>query len=301
MLAGDATAEIVGFSPTNLAGSGFTAPIPVHSEGAGEATGPIRILYYQDDAFPGVANGNDHIGLWDVQMDWTNATTIANSSISGKTEISTTAFDAAIATGFSNIAQPGTTQRIDAIVGAVMNMCHWYKFPTHESILLNWVVEITDGSQISGIRWVELRSTNGGSTWSVYQEGTFEDPTGNESVFMGCMAMDIEGNIGLGYTKSGTTTFPSLYYTGRQPQDPLGTMTFTEDLAFAGTNSITGTDRYGDYGQAVRDPSDDLTFWVTSEYSGNANNDRRVGVYSFKLSAEFENDVAIIDLSLIHI
>ena len=85
------------------------------------------------------------------------------------------------------------------LVGAVMNMSHWYKFDTYESILLNWVVEITNGSQISGIRWVELRSTNNGGSWSVYQEGTFTDPTGNDSVFMGCIAMDTNGNIGLAY------------------------------------------------------------------------------------------------------
>ena len=281
MLAGDSTAEIAGFSPSGLGASGFAAPIPVHSEGAGAATGDIKIVYYQDDAFSGVTS--DHIGLWNIDMDWTNATTISNSTISGKNQIPTAAFDAAIAGGFSNLQQPGTTQRIDAIVGAVMNMCHWYEFGTHQSIVMNWVVEIVDGSRISGIRWVELRSLDGGASWSVYQEGTFTDPTGNESVFMGCISMDIDGNIGLGYTKTGSTTFPSLYYTGRLATDPLGTMTFAEDLAVAGTASVTNNDRYGDYGQGVRDPNDDKTFWVTSEYSGSAN--RQVRVYSFKIEA----------------
>lgn len=301
MLDGVASAEIVGFSPLDFESqtSSFAAPIPVHSEGAGAATGPIKIVFYQDDAFPGVATNNDHIGLWNIDMDWTNASTIAASTISGKNEIPTAAFDAAIAGGFANIAQPDTGQRIDAIVGAVMNMSHWYKFPTHESILLNWVVEVTDGSQISGIRWVELRSIDGGTSWDVYQEGTFTDPTGSESVFMGCISMDIQGNIGLGYTKSGTSTFPSLYYTGRMNGDlPLGDMTVAESIAFAGTNSVTGNDRYGDYGQGVRDPSDDLTFWVTSEYSGDGGpNGRQVGIYSFRIGAEFTNDVSVTEIS----
>ncbi len=288
MLAGDPTAEIAGFSPANLGTGGFAAPIPVHSEAAGAATGDIKIVFYQDDAFSGISS--DHIGLWNINMDWTNATTINNSTISNKVQIPTAPFDAAIAGGFANIAQPGTNQRIDAIVGAVMNMSHWYKFPTHESILLNWVVEIQDGTQKSGIRWVELRSTNGGSTWSVFQEGTFTDPAATtvaqkESVFMGCISMDMEGNIGLGYTKSGTNTFPSLYYTGRMNGDPLGVMTVPEELAVAGTTSVTSNDRYGDYGQGVRDPSDDLTFWVTSEYSGDPGFNRKSRVYSFKIQA----------------
>ncbi|MDC8003270.1 choice-of-anchor J domain-containing protein [Aureisphaera galaxeae] len=290
MLAGDGTAEIVGFSPSGLGSSGFAAPIPAHSEASGAATGDAKILFYQDDAFSGVTS--DHVGLWNIDMDWTNATTIANSTISGKIQIPTSPFDAAIAGGFANLQQPGTTQRIDAIVGAVMNMCHWYKFPTYESILLNWVVEIQNGTQKSGIRWVEMRSTDGGASWSVYQEGTFTDPAQatvalKESVFMGCMSMDDQGNIGLGYTKTGSSTFPSLYYTGRLAGDALGTMTFGENLVISGTNSVTGNDRYGDYGQAVRDPSDDKTFWVTSEYSGDGGaNGRQVRVYSFKLAPD---------------
>jgi uncharacterized protein YrzB (UPF0473 family) len=294
MLAGDATAEIAGFSPANLGVGGFAAPIPVHSEAAGAATGDIKIVYYQDDAFSSIST--DHIGMWNIDMDWTSAATINASTISDKVEIPTAAFDAVIAGGFANIAQPGTTQRIDAIVGAVMNMSHWYKFPTHESILLNWVVEIQDGTQKSGIRWVELRSTNDGATWSVFQEGTFTDPAETtvalkESVFMGCISMDSAGNIGLGYTKAGTSTFPSLYYTGRMDGDPLGTMTVPEELAIAGTTSVTSNDRYGDYGQGVRDPVDDLTFWVTSEYSGDPGFNRKSRVYSFKLEPELSLEI----------
>ncbi|NQY05723.1 MAG: hypothetical protein HRT68_05825 [Flavobacteriaceae bacterium] len=285
MLAGDATAEIAGFSPANLGVGGFAAPIPVHSEGMGAATGDIKIIYYQDDAFAGVAT--DHIGLWNIDMDWSN---IPGSTISAKNQIPVDAFDAVFTGGFANIAQPGTGQRIDVIMGAVMNMCHWYKFGTHESILVNWPVEVTDGSLISGIRWVELRSTNGGTTWVKHQEGTFTDPSGNEAVWMGCMSMDKQGNIGLGYTKSGTTTFPSLYYTGRMAADAPGTMTVAEQLVVAGTTSVTSNDRYGDYGQAVRDPQDDLTFWVTSEYSGQP---RRSRIYSFKLGNDFNNDVGV--------
>jgi hypothetical protein len=283
MLAGDGSAEIVGFSPSGLGANGFAAPIPVHSERNVTPTGPIKIVYYQDDAYTGVRS--DHIGMWNIIMDWNN---IGSSTISGKIQIPTAPFDAAIAGGFSNLQQPGTAQRIDAIVGAVMNMCHWYEFGTHQSIVMNWVVEIENNTQKSGIRWVELRSTTNGTSWSVYQEGTYTDPTAanvaqKESVFMGCISMDMDGNIGLGYTKTGSSTFPSLYYTGRLASDPLGDMTFGENLAIAGTNSVTTNDRYGDYGQGVTDPSDDKTFWVTSEYSGSSN--RRVRIYSYKIEA----------------
>ena len=275
MLAGDASAEMVKFTPPNLAGTGFIAPMPVHSERAGAATGPAKVLFYQDNAFSGVST--DHVGLWNVNLNWSNP---ASSTISAKQEIPLAAFDAVFAGGFANIAQPGTSQRIDVIMGAVMNMAHWYKFPTHESIIFNFPVETVDGSLISGIRWVELRSTNGGTSWTKYQEGTFTDPSGSESVWMGCMSMDKNGSIGLGYTKSGTTTYPSLYHTGRKATDELGKMTVAETEVVKGTTSVTSNPRYGDYGQGVTDPSDDLTFWVTSEYSGEP---RKVRVYSYKI------------------
>ena len=286
MLAGDNTAEMVAFTPPGLAGSGFTAPMPVHSEAAGAATGPAKVLYYQDDAFSGVST--DHIGLWNLTLDWANT---ANSTISAKQEINVSAFDAVFTGGFANIAQPGTSQRIDVIMGAVMNMSHWYKFGSYETIILNWPVEITDGSLISGIRWAEMRSTDAGATWTLHQEGTFTDPTGSESVWMGCIGMDKQGNIGLGYTKSGTTTYPSLFYTGRMANEALGTMgtTIGENAVIAGTTAASN-ERYGDYGQCTRDPNDDLTFWVTSEYTGSP---RKCRIYSFKIGNDFNTDVGV--------
>ena len=286
MLAGDNTAEMVAFTPPGLAGTGFIAPMPVHSEAAGAATGPAKVLYYQDDAFSGVST--DHIGLWNLTMDWANT---SNSTISNKIQIPTIQpFDAVFAGGFAVIAQPGTSQRIDVIMGAIMNMSQWYKFPNHESIILNWAVEVNDGSQVSGIRWVELRSTDNGTSWSIYKEGTFTDPTGNEAVWMGCMSMDKQGNIGMGYTKSGTITRPSIYYTGLMANESVMGNSVGENLVMAGT-TVCVNERYGDYGQAIRDPNDDLTFWVTSEYSGGP--DKKVRVYSFKIGNNFTNDVGI--------
>ncbi len=88
------------------------------------------------------------------------------------------------------------------------HMAHRYDFGTHESLVVNFPVEIENGSKISGLRWVELRRDPSGSDgWSLFQEGTYVDPVGNESVFMGCIGMDAEGNIALGYTKTGPDTF----------------------------------------------------------------------------------------------
>ena len=55
-----------------------------------------------------------------------------------------------------------------------------------------------------------------------------------------------------------------------------------ESLIIAGDESVTNNSRYGDYAQLTRDPSDDLTFWHTGEYSGSS--PRRTRISSFKIS-----------------
>ncbi len=293
MIDGDPTAEIATLTLPNYIGSGgFQAPQPVHSEGAGIAAGPAPIVWFQDDAWTGVAN--DHIKVWDLTIDWNNP---GGAVVSAPQEIMVSAFDSFLdGTGgdpFAVLEQPGTAQRIDAIVYAIYFQTHRYDFGTHESILLNFPVEITDGSQISGIRWVELRRPTPSDPWSLYQEGTYQD-AGGESVFLSGMAMDQEGNIAMGYTKTGATTFPSLYYTGRLASDPLGTMTVAEELIVAGTSSVTSNSRYGDYSQLSRDPNNDLVFWFTAEYSGEP---RKTRIASFKISSTLSADELDLDKS----
>jgi hypothetical protein len=99
---------------------------------------------------------------------------------------------------------------------------------------------------------------------------------------MGAMGMDQEGNMALAYIKTGSESFPSLYFTGRKDGDDLGQMTLGETLIIEGSNRATNS-RYGDYGQLTRDPVDDLTFWYTSEYSGSAGG-RKTRIASFKVS-----------------
>lgn len=280
MLNADPGAEMVSLNlPGYISGTAFNSPQPVHSEGAGIAAGSAPLVWIQDNAFPGVTT--DHVKVWDFDVDWSDPST---ASLSSPLIIETAPYDSFISgfggDPFANLAQPNTTQRIDALVHVINYQVHRYDFGTHESMVLNFPVEVTNGSRISGLRWIELRRTTG-NDWELYQEGTFVDPTGDESVFMGGIGMDQEGNMALGYIKTGTETFPSLYYTGRGADDDLGEMTVSEQLIIEGSNSVTTNSRYGDYGQLNRDPLDDLTFWYTSEYSGQP---RRTRIATFNIA-----------------
>src|ERR1700674_1621864 len=108
----------------------------------------------------------------------------------------------------------------------------------------------------SGERWYEIRDPNG--TPKVFQQGTVT--SGGNSLSMGSIAMDKDGDMALGFSESNASTLhPSLAFTGRVPTDPVNTM---ESLAsiFTAKGSVTvsaNANRWGDYSSMVVDPSDD--------------------------------------------
>src|SRR5207245_2596711 len=71
---------------------------------------------------------------------------------------------------------------------------------------------------------------------------------------------------------------------GRLAADPIGTLPQGEAIMIAGSGSQTsGFNRWGDYSMMAVDPTDDCTFWYTTEYYA-ATSDRgwRTRVASFK-------------------
>ena len=136
------------------------------------------------------------------------------------------------------------------------------------------------GSNHCAIRWYELRDANDGN-WTIYQQGTW-NPDADDR-FYGSIAMDMNGNIGLGYSvaNADNDTYVGLRYTGRLASDPLGEMTFTEVNVVSGTGSQSGTNRFGDYAHMALDP-DGQTFWFTGEYLG-TNGGTRTRIFSFQV------------------
>jgi hypothetical protein len=90
---------------------------------------------------------------------------------------------------------------------------------------------------------------------------------------MGSIAQDNAGNLGLGYSVSGSAAYPdpgiavtgALAGTGATP----GPMQ-AERLVFAGPNFQDTYNRWGDYSSMSLAP-DDCTFWYTTEYSTTTN------------------------------
>ena len=267
MLVGDPTAGIQSFNLPGIVTSGFYSPQALNVTDSNlPAAGGLPVIYLQDDAWSGVSS--DHVKIWIIDVDWANP---GNSTVAAPVQIPTTAFISVFDGGsFSNLDQPGGGQDIDALQATIMNQAQFKKFPTYNSALFNFVVD-TDASngELAGVRWIELRQSGDGQPWSLYQEGTYTAPDGRHA-WNASLAMDAQGNIGMGYTSmSGpstpTTVRVSSYYTGRMAGDPLGTMTVAEQLIANGNANIPNF-RYGDYSKIDVDPADNQTFWFINEY-----------------------------------
>jgi hypothetical protein len=236
---------------------GGMLPSDIDGPTAPPAGAPNPFMQFDDDAygFP-----NDQLQMWSLHADWANT---ANSTFTKTIELPTAAADSILCGGSRNcIPQAGTSVKLDAISDRLMYRLQYRNFGDHESLVVNHTVDVS-GADRAGIRWYELR--NGGSGWSIFQQGTFS-PDANHR-WMGSAAMNGAGGIAIGYSVSSSTMYPSIRYTGRVASDPAGTLPQGEGTIIDGTGAQTGSaSRWGDYSMLAVDPADDCTYWFTTEY-----------------------------------
>jgi hypothetical protein len=253
--------------PINLIGDGLLPPDidgnrrPVSNE----ATAPI--VGTQDDGGPYGATF-DALNIWDLSVKW-RSTPIA--SLTLKTQLPVASFDSIFPCSPGSrdcLPQPGITnpqQYLDILSYRQRPTFRlaYRNFGTYEALVTNQSVEALPG--VAGVRWYEIRRTGG--TYSLYQQGTFA-PNDGVHRWMGSIAMDKKGDMGLGYSVvNGTNVFPGIRYTGRLAGDPLGQMTLGEGTIINGSGvQTTLNSRWGDYTDMTVDPVDDCTFWYVNEY-----------------------------------
>lgn len=223
----------------------------------------------------------DALTVWRFHADFAIP---ANSTFTLDATLPTNAFDSIFpCTSFRNcIPQASTAAKLDfnANRQQFLNRVSYRNFGTHQSIVANHSVDVLPG--IGGIRWYELRDPHG--TPLIYQQGTYA-PGLSDGIhrWMAGIAMDNNGNMGLGYSVSNATIFPGIRYTGRLVSDPLGTMPQGEGTIVNGTGAQTGSNRWGDYTTMAIDPGDDCTFWYVNEYiPTTSSNGWRTRIASFK-------------------
>ncbi|MCF8307964.1 MAG: T9SS type A sorting domain-containing protein [Bacteroidales bacterium] len=205
-----------------------------------------------------VHNSNDprEIQIFEFTIDWEEPT---NSDITLEHSLEPESYT----TASTNVPQPNTSTALDDFIGQMMYPLKFRKFDDHLSMVMNHAV-VTSFQAEHGIRWYEVRNTDG--EWNIHQQSTYAPDDGLHR-WLGSIAMNGNGDIALGFSVSGEEeVYPSVRYVARTSGGTLGEMNTEEIEVVAGTSSQTGIERWGDYAAMSVDPSDDSTFWFTSEY-----------------------------------
>ena len=219
----------------------------------------------------------NQIAYWRFHVDFT---TSSNTTLTGPATLATAAFNAPCGgTGGTCVPQSGTSQQLDTLGDRLMYRLAYRNFGDHEALVVNR--SITAGSGV-GIRWYELR-TGTGNSLNVFQQGTYAPDS--SSRWMGSVAQDVSGDMGLGFSISSNSQHPGIHYTGRLAGDPAGTMSQGEATVLDGAGSQTANlSRWGDYSAMAVDPVDGCTFWFATEYipaNGTFNWKTRIATFKF--------------------
>jgi uncharacterized repeat protein (TIGR01451 family) len=273
--------------------------LPADLDGPPPPAGTPNYFARQVDSDHYGVGGSDRIEIVEFHVDWQNP---ANTGFSASQSIAVLPFEETLCGGgdpglFQNcIPQPTSAILLEGLTVWPMYRLQYRNFGNRDTLVFNHTVN-ADGNGTAGVRWYELeRATPGNGPWTLRQQGTYSPQNpGNaepEHRWMGSVAMDRFGNMALGYSVSSVNLvangdavngYPSIRYTGREADAPLGLMPEVEVTMAQGTQSTASATRWGDYSAMVVDPVDDCTFWYTQQYLtlGGDTWSTRIGAFSF--------------------
>jgi len=276
MLEGDPDAQMVFFD----LGYSFGSLLPA------DADGPLT----PPDGSPCyfVNMGNNSLRVWETNIDWENT---ENSTIQLVTTLTTQPFSS----NNIHIRQPDTDLELEVLSGRLMNRLQYRNFSDYEVMVTNHTVNAGDGR--AGVRWYEMRKYD--DEWEIYQQGTYA-PDDGENRWMASVAMNQYGDIAVGYSVSSENTYPSIRFAGQSAANTgTGILDIPETSIYEGVVSQTGVYRWGDYSMMSVDPTDNQTFWFTTQVT-NGGWDWATQIASFSFtqlpSAEFTADELLIPI-----
>ncbi len=205
-----------------------------------------------------------------VQFSGTNTLTLyrfklSTGTVTSQSNVTVANFQEACGGG-ACVPQLGTSSKLDSLGDRLMYRLSYRNYSGTQSLAVTHSVQMSSSSNATGARWYQLKSTGG--SWTV-QQGTFGSNDGNYR-WMGSIAQDRAGDLGIGYSVSGPTIFPTLAYTGQTPAEATGSPGKLEQEtipnATLGQGAQTNVNRWGDYSSMSIDPADDCTMWYANEY-----------------------------------
>jgi hypothetical protein len=243
MLVGSPNAQMVYFNQP----SGTYSMLPADFDGTPPPAGTPCYFGY-------IRHSIQNFEIYEFDVNW-------SSPSSSSFTLANTLGMASYNPNLNDVPQPGTSQKLMDLGELMMFRLQYRNFGSYQTMVANHTVNA--GAGRAGIRWYEFRKES--DDWYIYQQGTYA-PNDGEYRWMGSIAMNGNGDIGLGFSLSSASTYPSIRYVGRRADAVPGEMNLTEIQIVGGAGSQSGTNRWGDYSCLSVDPTDDSTFWFTSEY-----------------------------------
>jgi hypothetical protein len=217
---------------------------------------------------------DDGIYFYKVHVDWNDA---SKTTVSAPQKIAVAPYHYLCDGQLSScVSQPGTGRRLDSQGDKLIQRLVYRNFGDRDSILAEH--SVTTAAHGGGVRWYEFRLNKQGDPM-LYQQSTYAP--GGFYRWLGSMAMDRKGGVGIGYSFGGDPNYPGQRFAARMANDPKGQLTFHESVLAEGQASQTGSLRWEDYTNIIVDPSDDCTFWFAGNYlkSGAASSTTRIGSF----------------------
>ena len=280
MLAGDPTATLILFDEGSLSNAS-SGMLPLDFDGVlPPPAGMPNVFAIYTAAIFGDPQG-DALRLFDFHADFDVP---ANSSFVERPEspLAVAAFDPLNPSGRADIEQPPLAtpaDYLDSIGDRLMYRLQYRNREGVESIVAVHTVNVgvhlttrfpTPSEYQAAPRYYELRRSNAGDPFSIYDQATFSPDAGNGATglnrWMGAVSIDNEGNLVVGYSTSSTTVNPSINF-GARSFDQVGGLDQGEATIFSGFGQQQASgNRWGDYSGLEVDPSDECTFWYVNEY-----------------------------------
>jgi len=268
ILAGNPNAGFVQFSSSTSGDDLEFGSLAANLEGpATPPSGTCNYVTHATDAEAFGLAGSDRIRFWEACVNFSNPNSSTLNQISS---INIPEIDINLC-GFSRdcIQQPGTAQRLDPNAANTMFRFNARYF-TGESVLKGLVTRNVDvGGDRAGVFWAGVTINPANNATSISDNGDtlgIIDFNDGLNRWMGSGSLDQDGNIGIGYTRASSSSFPSIYFTVHESGVDGPGVVQSESVCVNGTGSTTGANRWADYASTSVDPVDGCTFWHTNEY-----------------------------------
>ncbi|WP_300615116.1 hypothetical protein [Dokdonella sp.] len=239
--------------------------------------------------------------FWDLCLNWTNPSSSTITPAGSPIRIAAKPF----APYYDNVPQQGTANGLNSFGSNLMYRATGRAFPADAPTRLSLVVNHTvqGATQQAGIRWVHFDLSDHGTPAAtptaldkkIVDQGVYAPDDKNR--WMGGIAIDQSGNIGVGYSHSSSTSRPQIMINGRTPADPEGTLRDEQNCTdgVASGSQTSSSNRWGDYTSMSVDPVDQCTFYFTTEYYATTSaSSWRTRVCSFKFDGCGSPDFALV-------